>query len=139
MPTCFSLVYSSTPTVLLTPTALLDVLAAARHFNSQHRISGLLLHAHGQVMQLLEGSEIPIRALYARIERDPRHTAVTLVSTHAAAPREFPDWAMGFATADAGPLLSAGALDAIRPDFLLGREHNFSAATRELIAGFLAG
>ena len=109
-----------------------------RRHNSHHRISGLLLHAHGQLMQLLEGPETPIRALYARIERDPRHCAVVLVSAGPVAGREFPDWVMGLASTDAGPLLSAGALDAMRPDFLLAREHNFSDSTRVQIAAFLA-
>ncbi len=133
----FSLVYQSTPTALLTDEALRNVLATARYFNSHHRISGLLLYAHGQLMQLLEGEQAPIRALYARIERDPRHENVELIAAGPAVQREFPDWAMGFTTTDASPLMTSGALDVIRPDFLLGREHNFSEATRARIEAFL--
>lgn len=89
-------------------------------------------------MQFLEGPEAPIRALYARIERDPRHTAVALLADGSATAREFPDWAMGFA-ATQFDLTYPGALNVVRPDFLLGREHNFSAPTAARIATFLAG
>ncbi len=139
MPLSYSLVYQSVATPLLTPAALLDILLTARRFNSAVRLTGLLLADDGRVLQFLEGREPVVTALYGRIVRDPRHTAVTLLAAGPAQVREFPDWAMGFLPIGRTPLLPPGALDVSRPDFLLGRAHNLSAATTARIDAWLAG
>ncbi len=138
MPASFSLAYQSAATPSLTAEALLDILVTARRFNASAHISGLLLVGNGRILQFLEGNEAAVRSLYARIERDPRHTAVTLLTAASAPTREFPDWAMAFARAAPGPDPFPGELDADRLDFLLGREHNFSAATNAQVAAWLA-
>ena len=139
MPLSYSLVYQSVATPLLTPAALLDILLTARRFNSSARLTGLLLVDGGRVLQFLEGREPAITDLYARLVRDPRHTAVTLLAAGPAQVREFPDWAMGFMPIGRTPLLTPGRLNVTRPDFLLGRAHNLSAATTARINAWRAG
>ena len=52
-------------------------------------------------MQALEGDEKTVRALCAKIGRDPRHhKMITLLEIPLAA-REFPDWSMGFSDLEA--------------------------------------
>lgn len=47
-------------------------------------------------MQVLEGPEADVRALYARIQHDPRHAQVVTVSEGPGPQRRFAEWRMGF-------------------------------------------
>ncbi|KAB8143522.1 BLUF domain-containing protein [Chloroflexia bacterium SDU3-3] len=53
--------------------ALLD---SSRRNNQARGITGLLLYRAGSFMQILEGEERTVRAVYATICRDPRHTHI---------------------------------------------------------------
>ena len=72
------------------------LLAKARTFNTVHQISGLLLYRQGQFTQVLEGEEAVLRALYEKIERDPRHTNLVKLSDAPLAQRNFGAWAMAY-------------------------------------------
>ena len=72
------------------------LLDAARLHNTARGISGLLLHHRGQFFQVLEGPEVSVETLFARISRDPRHCAVEVLDSGPVAARAFGDWAMGF-------------------------------------------
>lgn len=48
-------------------------------------------------MQLLEGPETAVRALYATIRQDPRHEQVRTLSEGAGPTRWFADWRMALA------------------------------------------
>lgn len=75
--------------------ALLSLLDGARAFNERLSITGLLLYKEGKFLQYLEGPIGDLEALYARIERDPRHRAVTIIAC-GESERQFGDWSMGF-------------------------------------------
>lgn len=74
---------------------LLALLDGARTFNRSRNITGLLLYKGGTFLQCLEGPIAELEALYARIEKDPRHRAVTMISC-GEGPRQFAQWSMGF-------------------------------------------
>ncbi|UOQ70192.1 BLUF domain-containing protein [Hymenobacter cellulosilyticus] len=55
------------------------LLKQSQHYNAQHQITGLLLYSTGRFVQVLEGPEAEVRALYARIQADTRHQQVVTV------------------------------------------------------------
>jgi len=72
------------------------LLAEAQRFNARHQITGLLLYSAGRYVQVLEGAQADVQALYARICRDPRHAQVVTVSEGPGPQRLFANWSMGF-------------------------------------------
>lgn len=86
-----------------------SLFGVARSNNKQQRITGALLVADGHFVQVLEGEEAAVRALFARISADPRHDEVELVETTLLADRVFARWAMaevGVDGADDVPLIA---------------------------------
>ena len=71
-----------------------SILRAARHKNAARGITGALLLYDAWFAQTLEGDEGEVRALYAHIEKDKRHTSVQLREENMAASRVFSRWAM---------------------------------------------
>ncbi|TCO69456.1 BLUF domain-containing protein [Rhodovulum euryhalinum] len=67
--------------------------ASAAH-NLERGVSGVLIYGHGVFLQWLEGPATEVCALMARIERDPRHAAVTVLSAGWIGRRRFSDWSM---------------------------------------------
>jgi hypothetical protein len=92
----FSLVYVSSATLPFSMAELLDLLARCRENNARLGVTGMLLYKDGNFMQALEGEETTVRALYARIARDPRHRNALLLLQGHREDRQFPEWTMGF-------------------------------------------
>ena len=67
---------------------------AARSNNKAQGITGALLLSGDWFVQVLEGGEVAVRALFSSIERDPRHAEVTLLEGRAVPERVFARWAM---------------------------------------------
>lgn len=80
--------------------ALGELFSVARSNNKKRGITGALLLTQDCFVQALEGDEQVVRALYARIECDPRHEAVELLEARAVDARFFARWAMARITAD---------------------------------------
>jgi len=92
----FFIIYVSSATHPFTNAELLELLTKCRDNNTRLEVTGMLLYKDGNFMQVLEGEEATVRALYAKVERDPRHGGViTLLQGHGEE-RQFPDWSMGF-------------------------------------------
>ena len=90
------LVYISTvtgPDVDVTPAA---ILSTSRRNNARARVSGLLYFDGRRFLQALEGEDEAVSATFARIEGDPRHRAIVILSDRQVETREFGDWAMAF-------------------------------------------
>jgi hypothetical protein len=66
----------------------------ARSRNKERHITGALLCTDDTFVQLLEGDEAAVRAVFDRISRDPRHDAVALLASGLVADRVFSRWAM---------------------------------------------
>ena len=92
----FYLVYVSSATLPFSSADLLDLLAQCRENNAGLGVTGMLLYKDGNFMQVLEGEEATVRALYARIDRDPRHRNTLLLLQGQREERQFPEWTMGF-------------------------------------------
>ena len=71
-----------------------NILRVARHKNAERGITGALLLYDDWFAQTLEGEEGEVRALYAHIEKDKRHTSVQLREESLSTSRVFSRWAM---------------------------------------------
>ena len=76
--------------------------SVARSNNKKQQITGALLIYGEWFAQVLEGPEVPVRALYATIEADPRHENVSVIQS-GPAERLFARWAMARVSADGEP------------------------------------
>ena len=106
----YQLLYHSRPARPLGETELMGLLTWARAYNAAHGITGLLLYSDGYFVQVLEGDEAAINAVYSRIQQDPRHEEVVTVH-EGLGPRRFGDWSMGFGFVNHGEMQRT--LDAI--------------------------
>lgn len=73
-----------------------SILSKARSNNAKEQITGALLYNAGTFAQVLEGSLASIERVFEKIQRDPRHTEVTVIENGRIEEREFPEWAMAF-------------------------------------------
>lgn len=110
----FELVYVSAVDEDCSRDELRSIARHAKRANQAAGVTGLLLECRGEFIQVLEGSEAAVRALYEKIRQDPRHSRVTLAATTRKPRRAFPDWSMGCffldpASAPKGGFLAAGA------------------------------
>lgn len=92
------LVYQSYATLPFGDGELAKLLTQSRAFNAAHSLTGVLLYSQGHIVQLLEGSEANVRAVFARIVQDPRHHEIIKLADGAATQRLFTQWSMGFRT-----------------------------------------
>ena len=76
--------------------ALRELLQQARTENERQGITGALVYGDGQFMQIIEGNESVLAALYAKLLQDPRHINVVKLADKQIAQRSFQDWSMGF-------------------------------------------
>lgn len=79
--------------------------------NEAAGISGLLLHSAGNFIQVLEGEEIVITSLYAKIISDDRHSDLRMLFHRPAASRLFPEWGMQLASTTRMAQLDMDAVD----------------------------
>lgn len=118
----YHLIYESRASQPLTDADLLALLQTSRDYNAQHDLTGLLLYStEGRFLQVLEGRQAEVLALYQRIAQDPRHSACVLLLSGPLAKRRFGEWRMGFRATRQPADLSAllGHVDTSSPDFLL--------------------
>ena len=73
---------------------LADLERQAVENNTKNQVTGLLVFDGSHFFQYLEGSDDAVMPLYQSIERDPRHSSVTLLSSEAVKERLFAKWAM---------------------------------------------
>src|SRR3954454_19376133 len=73
----FSLVYASVSSHLLEDIELEEILKQANENNDELGVTGMVLYYEGAFMQVLEGTEEVVRALFARIDQDARHRLIT--------------------------------------------------------------
>ncbi len=93
------IVYCSQADDLWSDTDLTQLVEHARAKNSQHGITGLITYRHRQFVQILEGPEPAVEALFSTIERDVRHRDLRLLLRRNVTGRAFADW--GMASVDA--------------------------------------
>lgn len=94
----YCIVYLSSSRGLLADDDLGRILKQSQRNNWAQGITGVLLYLNGCIIQVLEGDEARVNALYTIINRDPQHTQVTKLYSGPIAHRSFADWSMGYKT-----------------------------------------
>jgi len=107
------LLYSSVSTGELAETELLELLEHCRGKNADRGITGLLLHDGRRFVQVLEGEQGSVDALYEKISRDPRHRLVNVLFERVIEERSFEQWGMGYRSIKAGTELTGVGLECI--------------------------
>ncbi|SDU90319.1 Sensors of blue-light using FAD [Microlunatus sagamiharensis] len=109
----YQLAYMSTSTPWSRP-ELLELLRVARAKNRSMDVTGVLLHRQGRFVQLLEGGDEEVRALYATIRADHRHRDVTLIWDDHGDTRWFADWWMAVRDLEEDPVTEPSLTDVLR-------------------------
>ena len=109
----FHLIYTSRAHQDFAAADLKQLLRRSRMNNSSINVTGMLLYHDSAFLQVLEGDESSVRGLFKRIEKDPRHTAVSILREQKSfgERRIFGDWSMGFADATNHAKILKGFVD----------------------------
>ncbi|WP_018261940.1 BLUF domain-containing protein [Methylobacterium sp. WSM2598] len=76
--------------------AIVQILAASRRNNEAAGVTGALMFNAGAFAQVLEGPRRSVEATFERIQRDLRHSDVTVLQCGPVEARGFANWAMAF-------------------------------------------
>lgn len=109
----FHLIYTSQARRPFSEADLKKLLMRARSCNEKMGITGMLIYHDGAFLQALEGDERSVRAVFKRIEKDARHSRLTILRNNGSfgERRMFGDWSMGFANASANAQVLKGFVD----------------------------
>jgi len=92
----FELIYRSVASDATGAGDIADILKVSRNFNDRHQVTGCLVYHNNEFIQILEGEKNIVRELYGKIEKDKRHTDVTLLDENEKTQRIFPNWSMAY-------------------------------------------
>ena len=98
----FSLVYKSEASKNLNSLEIQNLYKNAQSKNKEIGITGCLLHHQGRFVQLLEGEEAEVKALFTEIKRDTRHQKVTVLHMEESVLQIFGDWSMIYSDIEEG-------------------------------------
>lgn len=90
------IIYLSRTTRPLSSIELIALLVQARQKNEAIGVTGAMVYSEGQFMQVLEGEEETVTALYKCILADSRHQAILKLADKPIAERQFLNWSMAF-------------------------------------------
>lgn len=76
--------------------AVARILAKSRANNRQNGLVGVLYFGDGCFFQCLEGDEAAIDTLYSKLEQDPRHKDLKIISRKFIAAPSFQNWSMKY-------------------------------------------
>ena len=96
----YQLIYQSACRTGLTVDDLREIARESAEANRERGITGVLLVQGETILQVIEGEEPAVRALYHAISRDTRHGGCTVLLTRDSDERAFPDWQMGLCEVD---------------------------------------
>ena len=105
------LIYASRETEPFSEDSLKSLVMKAGERNGPLGVTGMLLYDRGSFMQVLEGEESTVDALFQKISEDPRHSSVVQIIREAIPARQFGTWNMGYGTLRTEMLKSLGELD----------------------------
>ncbi|MBC6988871.1 BLUF domain-containing protein [Hymenobacter jejuensis] len=120
----------------MTDDELKELLLRAQANNQALGVTGLLLYSNGSIMQILEGQESVVQALYEKLLTDPRHTGVIKVADKAIEERSFAGWSMGFQPV--APEEFAQLVGYVDPDSIDFRNSGIGAADALLLQTLLS-
>jgi hypothetical protein len=93
------LVYVSAASHDLSDAELVALLDVSRQLNLRDGITGALAYYDQRFLQVLEGNEVLVEALFQRICHDPRNDSIMTITRSPVAGRAFEDWSMGWVPA----------------------------------------
>lgn len=96
----YQIVYYSEATRQFSEQELIELLQYANINNTKNNITGCLIYANGKFIQMLEGEQNLVRALFDKIKQDKRHTNVIVAVEMSVSSKLFPEWGMGFKYSD---------------------------------------
>ncbi|WP_066253198.1 BLUF domain-containing protein [Hydrogenophaga flava] len=96
----YEIIYTSLASRDLPPEELAQLLDKARAHNASQGITGMMIYHRREFMQLLEGEQAAVQALYERIAGDPRHQQLRKIWDGPIRERGFSDWGMAFVAPD---------------------------------------
>ena len=130
----YRIIYASTAERPFGPAEFDRLLTQARIYNFSEGVGGLLLRAGLEFLEVLEGPELAVATLYARIAADPRHRAVRVLEAAAVRGPLFRHASLGFSEVEPAPLARLTAyLDPPHRRALLPQRYD----EREVIADLL--
>ena len=94
------LTYRSKARIDITEKEISDIMKVANAKNTVKNISGCLVFHKGVFIQILEGLEKDVMAIYDRIKMDIRHSEIELLWEGSSTERIFPDWNMAYHSVD---------------------------------------
>jgi len=101
LPLLHQVVYCSRAADGVDDSAVERIIVTARRMNPEQGITGLLVFGSGVFFQWIEGPRDNVTQLMQRIQRDPRHARVVMLSqSEEVRERLFPDWSMELVTPD---------------------------------------
>lgn len=107
----YQLLYTSKALHPFKDEELQQLLEIARLNNSRKSITGMLLYCNSNFIQLLEGDESDLMALFEIISADARHNEVIKIMGSKIEKPQFPDWSMGYKFLSAKQLTSLDQLE----------------------------
>jgi Sensors of blue-light using FAD len=128
----YQVIYSSESATPMQTDDLEDILESARESNAEAGITGALIYVDGFFLQILEGGAKPVRELMARICKDVRHEAVTVLKEGDVATAVFADWRMAYVSATARQVAEWAGLSGTTtvPDILADMHRSPSRITQ---------
>ena len=90
------LVYVSKAARYMQTNELQALLHQSRKNNQKRNLTGMLLYASGSFIQVLEGAEKDVLAVYDAVQADPRNVGHIVLDQRRISDRTFLSWWMGF-------------------------------------------
>lgn len=88
------IIYVSEAAENLSSGDLFTIIEQSSRNNPSADITGFLIYRAGHFLQLVEGPLISLEELLVKLQRDPRHRRLRVLSRTAIAERSFPRWRM---------------------------------------------
>ncbi|WP_207420360.1 BLUF domain-containing protein [Desertivirga brevis] len=94
----YYLIYRSQAKGNMDHASLKSILTSSQRHNQETNITGMLVYFDNKFLQLVEGDEILIKAVFEKIKQDKRHHNLSILKEGHIERRLFPGWSMSFRT-----------------------------------------
>jgi hypothetical protein len=78
------------------PAAITDILEVSVRNNKKNNITGMMLYAEANIVQVLEGEKISVMGTFNRIMVDKRHVGIYVLYEREILERDFDAWSLGY-------------------------------------------
>jgi hypothetical protein len=92
----YRLIYVSSACQSLTADEISELLDVSITNNALRNITGFLIYAEGEFIQILEGKKVDVEFIFDKILNDNRHHGIKFLVRENIKRRSFETWSMGF-------------------------------------------